>query len=57
VLKDYDIDVIILARYMQILTPTFVAENPYHIINIHHLLLPVFIGARPYERAYQRGVK
>ncbi|MDR7243247.1 MULTISPECIES: formyltetrahydrofolate deformylase [Priestia] len=57
VLKDYNIDVIILARYMQILTPTFVAENPYRIINIHHSFLPAFIGARPYERAYQRGVK
>ncbi len=57
VLKDYNIDVIILARYMQILTSTFVAENPYRIINIHHSFLPAFIGARPYERAYQRGVK
>ncbi|MGM7723491.1 formyltetrahydrofolate deformylase [Metabacillus sp. Hm71] len=56
-LKDYDIDLIILARYMQILTPTFVAANPNKIINIHHSFLPAFIGARPYERAYGRGVK
>lgn len=56
-LKDYNIDLIILARYMQILTPTFVAENPYRIINIHHSFLPAFIGAKPYERAYKRGVK
>ncbi|WP_299091253.1 formyltetrahydrofolate deformylase [uncultured Metabacillus sp.] len=56
-LKEYDIDLIILARYMQILTPTFVAANPNKIINIHHSFLPAFIGARPYERAYGRGVK
>ncbi|TYR81157.1 formyltetrahydrofolate deformylase [Priestia megaterium] len=56
-LKDYDIDVIILARYMQILTPAFVSANPYRIINIHHSFLPAFIGAKPYERAYKRGVK
>jgi formyltetrahydrofolate deformylase len=56
-LKDYDIDLIILARYMQILTPNFVAANPNKIINIHHSFLPAFIGARPYERAYDRGVK
>ncbi len=57
VLKDYNIDVIILARYMQILTPTFVAENPYRTIVIHYSFLPAFIESRPYERAYQRGVK
>ncbi|MED3563550.1 formyltetrahydrofolate deformylase [Bacillus xiapuensis] len=56
-LKDYDVDLIILARYMQILTPNFVAANPNKIINIHHSFLPAFIGARPYERAYDRGVK
>jgi len=56
-LKEYDIDIIILARYMQILTPKFVAANPQKIINIHHSFLPAFIGARPYERAYDRGVK
>lgn len=56
-LKEYDIDLIVLARYMQILTPKFVAANPNKIINIHHSFLPAFIGARPYERAYGRGVK
>ncbi|MFK9094622.1 formyltetrahydrofolate deformylase [Bacillus salipaludis] len=56
-LEEFDIDVIVLARYMQILTPKFVAANPQKIINIHHSFLPAFIGARPYERAYERGVK
>lgn len=56
-LKEYDIDVIVLARYMQILTPHFVAAHPNRIINIHHSFLPAFVGARPYERAYERGVK
>ncbi|WP_042352997.1 formyltetrahydrofolate deformylase [Bacillus massiliigorillae] len=56
-LKDHQIDVIVLARYMQILTPNFVAQFPSQIINIHHSFLPAFIGARPYERAYARGVK
>ncbi|MGM0875199.1 MAG: formyltetrahydrofolate deformylase [Bacillota bacterium] len=56
-LNEYDIDLIVLARYMQILTPNFVAANPSKIINIHHSFLPAFIGARPYERAYGRGVK
>ncbi|MDN3016441.1 formyltetrahydrofolate deformylase [Paenibacillus sp. BSR1-1] len=56
-LEEYDVDLIVLARYMQILTPNFVAANPNKIINIHHSFLPAFIGARPYERAYGRGVK
>jgi formyltetrahydrofolate deformylase len=56
-LKQYDVDTIVLARYMQILSPTFVAEFPGRIINIHHSFLPAFVGARPYERAYERGVK
>ncbi|QTN01045.1 formyltetrahydrofolate deformylase [Sediminibacillus dalangtanensis] len=56
-LKEFDIDVIVLARYMQILTPDFVAANKNKIINIHHSFLPAFVGANPYERAYQRGVK
>lgn len=56
-LKEHEIDVIVLARYMQILTPNFVAQFPSQIINIHHSFLPAFIGARPYERAYARGVK
>lgn len=56
-MKKYDIDVLILARYMQILTPNFVEQFPNKIINIHHSFLPAFIGAHPYERAYERGVK
>ncbi|BBW96192.1 MULTISPECIES: formyltetrahydrofolate deformylase [Geobacillus] len=56
-LRDYRIDTIVLARYMQILSPAFVAEFPGRIINIHHSFLPAFVGARPYERAYERGVK
>lgn len=57
ILKDHEIELIILARYMQILTPSFVSHYPNQIINIHHSFLPAFIGARPYERAYDRGVK
>ncbi|MBV7505396.1 formyltetrahydrofolate deformylase [Bacillus sp. sid0103] len=56
-LKEYDIDFVVLARYMQILSPKFVEENPNKIINIHHSFLPAFVGARPYERAFDRGVK
>ncbi|MGP4039340.1 formyltetrahydrofolate deformylase [Gracilibacillus sp. D59] len=56
-LKEYEIDVIVLARYMQILTPDFVETFKNKIINIHHSFLPAFIGAKPYERAYNRGVK
>ncbi len=53
----YDIDLIVLARYMQILSPDFVKRYPQRIINIHHSFLPAFIGARPYHRAFERGVK
>ncbi len=53
----YEIDLIVLARYMQILSPDFVARFPKQIINIHHSFLPAFIGARPYHRAFERGVK
>lgn len=56
-LNDYHVDTIVLARYMQILSPAFVAQFPAKIINIHHSFLPAFVGARPYERAYERGVK
>ncbi|WP_379970973.1 formyltetrahydrofolate deformylase [Ectobacillus sp. sgz5001026] len=56
-LKEYEIDTVVLARYMQILTPTFVATHPNEIINIHHSFLPAFVGAKPYERAFTRGVK
>ncbi|MDX8045200.1 formyltetrahydrofolate deformylase [Gracilibacillus sp. S3-1-1] len=56
-LQEHEIDVIVLARYMQILTPNFVETFKNKIINIHHSFLPAFIGAKPYERAYHRGVK
>lgn len=50
-------DFLILARYMQILEPFFVQAYPHRIINIHHSFLPAFIGANPYQRAFERGVK
>ena len=50
-------DVVVLARYMQILPPDFCADYAGRIINIHHSFLPSFVGARPYHQAYQRGVK
>jgi len=56
-LKKYEVDFIILARYMQILSPEFVHCYPHGIINIHHSFLPAFIGAKPYHQAYERGVK
>lgn len=52
-----DIDVIILARYMQIISPTFIEHYRNRIINIHHSFLPAFVGGKPYAQAYQRGVK
>lgn len=51
------VDFIVLARYMQILSPDFISRYPNRIINIHHSFLPAFIGANPYERAFERGVK
>ena len=56
-LKQENIDTVILARYMQVLSPQFVAAYPNQIINIHHSFLPAFIGGNPYKQAYQRGVK
>ncbi len=50
-------DLVVLARYMQILTGDFVSEYPNRLINIHHSFLPAFIGADPYTQAYRRGVK
>lgn len=51
------VDLIVLARFMQILPPEFVARYPNRIINIHHSFLPAFVGANPYVQAYERGVK
>ena len=51
------IDLVVLARYMQILSPAFVGAYPARIINVHHSFLPAFIGGRPYHAAFRRGVK
>lgn len=51
------IDLVVLARYMQVLSPAFVNAFPHRIINIHHSFLPAFVGARPYHQAFERGVK
>ena len=56
-LKKNDIDFVVLARYMQILSEDFVKQFPNRIINIHHSFLPAFAGAKPYHAAHQRGVK
>ncbi len=56
-LRHHHIDFIVLARYMQVLSPEFIRHYPNRIINIHHSFLPAFHGARPYHRAYERGVK
>jgi formyltetrahydrofolate deformylase len=51
------IELVVLARYMQILSPRFVERYPTRIINVHHSFLPAFIGANPYRQAFERGVK
>jgi len=51
------VDLVVLARYMQILSAEFSARYKNNIINIHHSFLPAFIGSKPYHRAYERGVK
>ena len=56
-LRDAEIDLVVLARYMQILPPEFVAQYPERIINVHHSFLPAFMGAKPYHAAFARGVK
>jgi formyltetrahydrofolate deformylase len=56
-LQEHQIDTIVLARYMQILSNRFVTEFPSRIINIHHSFLPAFVGSNPYKQAYDRGVK
>ena len=56
-LKKHNPDLIVLARYMQILSPDFVNEYAHRIINIHHSFLPAFVGAKPYHQAFARGVK
>jgi formyltetrahydrofolate deformylase len=56
-LDRYRVDLIVLARYMRILSAEFVARYPSRIINVHHSFLPAFVGARPYHQAFRRGVK
>ncbi len=56
-LEKHNIDFIVLARYMQVLSDDFVKDYPQRIINIHHSFLPAFPGGRPYHSAYERGVK
>jgi formyltetrahydrofolate deformylase len=56
-LEREQVELVVLARYMQILSPGFVARYPSRIINIHHSFLPAFVGANPYRQAYERGVK
>lgn len=57
ILEKYEIDFIVLARYMQVLSEDFIRRYPDRIINIHHSFLPAFVGAKPYHQAYERGVK
>ncbi|CAM2006333.1 formyltetrahydrofolate deformylase [Acanthopleuribacter pedis] len=53
----YEPEYIVLAKYMRVLSPEFVAAYPRRLVNIHHSFLPAFIGANPYRQAWQRGVK
>jgi formyltetrahydrofolate deformylase len=57
IFKKYKVDLIVLARYMQILSGEFLTDAGVPIINIHHSFLPAFAGGRPYHQAYARGVK
>jgi len=57
VLAGYDPEFLVLAKYMRVLSPSFVAAYPARIVNIHHSFLPAFVGARPYQQAFERGVK
>jgi formyltetrahydrofolate deformylase len=56
-LKEEGIDLVVLARYMQVLSGEFLTHYPNRVINIHHSFLPAFVGSRPYHQAYERGVK
>jgi formyltetrahydrofolate deformylase len=56
-LSGYDVEAVVLARYMQVLSPVVLDAYPNRIINIHHSFLPAFVGARPYHQAQERGVK
>ncbi len=56
-LRELNVDFIVLARYMQVISEQMIAEYPNRIINIHHSFLPAFVGAKPYHQAFERGVK
>jgi formyltetrahydrofolate deformylase len=56
-LEEYGVNLVVMARYMQVLSAEFVARFPQRIINVHHSFLPAFSGARPYHRAFERGMK
>jgi len=56
-LADHGVDLVVMARYMQVLSADFVARYPHRVINVHHSFLPAFSGAKPYHRAFERGVK
>ena len=56
-LEQHQVDLVVLARYMQIVSTEFIAKYPQRIINIHHSFLPAFVGAQPYHQAFERGVK
>jgi formyltetrahydrofolate deformylase len=56
-LKSYNIDTVVMARYMQVLSDDFLQAYPNNIINIHHSFLPAFSGGKPYHQANERGVK
>jgi formyltetrahydrofolate deformylase len=57
ILAEHQVETVVLARYMQVLSADFLAHYPANIINIHHGFLPAFVGANPYQAAYERGVK
>lgn len=57
IIDEHQFDFIVLAKYMRILTSSFVSHYPEQIVNIHHSFLPAFIGANPYKQAFERGVK
>jgi formyltetrahydrofolate deformylase len=56
-LEAHKVDLVVLARYMQVLSAEFTRRYPNRVINVHHSFLPAFVGARPYHRAFERGVK
>lgn len=56
-LREAGVDTVVLARYMQIVSPALIEAFPHQILNIHHSFLPAFVGAKPYHQAHERGVK